>query len=83
MKKLYRKLKKRPLRRSGKHRTKRKGIETTLRNLNRNHHKPELVHELQTLAFGILQLNLLGIMIELANTLLLKCSIPKYIPLII
>ena len=39
-------------------------METTLRNLIRNHHRPGLVHELQTLVFGILQRKL-GILIEL------------------
>ena len=59
-----------------------KDVETTLRNLIRNHHRPGLVHELKTLVFGILQRKL-GILIELANTLLVEHSIPKYIPLII
>ena len=43
-----------PLRPSRKHRTTTKDIETTLRNLIRNHYKPWLVHELQTIVFGIL-----------------------------
>ena len=61
-----RKFKKRPLRQSRQHRTTKKDVETTLRNLIRNHHRPGLVHELKTLVFGILQ-HKLGILIELAN----------------
>ena len=75
--------KKRPPKHSRQHRTTKKDMETTLRNLIRNHHRPGLVHELQTLVFGILQ-HKCGILIELANTLLLEQSIPKYyIPLVV
>ena len=70
-----RKFKRRSLRCSRRHRTTTKDVETTLRNLIRNHHRPGLVHELWTLVFGILQ-HKLGILIGLANTLLLERSIP-------
>ena len=57
-------------------------MERTLRNLVSNHNKPGLVRELSNLIFSLLQRKL-GILIDLANNLLLEQNIPKHIPLII
>ena len=40
------------------------------------------MHEIKTLVFGLLRRKL-GILIDLANILLLEQKVPKYIPLII
>ena len=79
--KRQRKFKKRPHKRKRQHETTRTGIEQKLRNLV-NHNQPGLVHKLASLTFSLLQRKL-GILIDLANNLLLEQNIPKYIPLII
>ena len=77
-----RKFKKRALKRKRKHKTTRIDLEHRLRNLVSNCNKPGLVHEIKTLVFSLLQRKL-GILIDLANDLLLEQKIPKHIPLII
>ena len=77
-----RKFTKRSLKRKRKHGITRTELEHKLRNLVNNYNKPGLVHEIKTLVFSLLQRKL-GILIDLANNLLLEQKIPKYIPLII
>ena len=77
-----RKFTKRSQKRKRKHGITRTELEHKLRNLVNNYNKPGLVHEIKTLVFSLLQRKL-GILIDLANNLLLEQKIPKYIPLII
>ena len=77
-----RKFTKRSIKRKRKHGVTRTNLEHKLRNLISNCNKPGLVHEIKTLVFGLLRRKL-GILIDLANILLLEQKIPKYIPLII
>ena len=80
--KKQRKFKKRSQKRKRQHGTARTELEHRLRALVSNHNKPGLVHELTTLVFSLLQRKL-GILIDLANNLLLEQNIPKHILLII
>ena len=57
-------------------------LELKLRNLVSDCNKPGLVHDIKTLVFSSLQRKL-GILIDLANILLLEQKVPKHIPLII
>ena len=77
-----RKFTKRSQKRKRKHGITRTQLEHKLRNLVNNYNKPGLVHEIKTLVFSLLQRKL-GILIDLANNLLLEQKIPKYILLII
>ena len=76
-----RKFTKRSQKRKRKHGITRTELKHELRNLVNNYNKPELVHEIKTVVFSLLQRKL-GILIDLANNLLLEQKVPKYIPLI-
>jgi hypothetical protein len=75
-----RKFTKHSIKRKRKHGTTRTDLEHKLKNLVINCNKPGLVHDIKTLVFGLLRRKL-GILIDLANNLLLEQKIPKYIRL--
>ena len=80
--KRQRKFKKRSHKRRRQHGKTRTEIEHKLSSLLNNYNKPGIVHELSNLVFSLLQRKL-GIIINLANNLLIEQNVPKHIPLII